>query len=393
MVAVRGILGQKKALATVDRLIDRGKRGQAILFTGPAGIGKFALALHTARRFLCLSRHVTSESTSGRNGQSACGTCFSCRSIARLNHPDLLLVFPFPNLAGESKRNTVFHFSNPSSSDAMFSEETQNEVQRFLEEKSADPYQIVAFKKKANIPVSVVKDLIKALTKRPAAGDRRAVVVCDIEQMAFGAADLFLKTVEEPPEDSLVILTTSKPHLLLPTLLSRTLRIALSPVAEELVRDYLEEKDVDGDVDFYVRYSFLSPGLALKAYSEDIRNQRDEMWQILSKFIKTRFLPETIEEIRRRYPFGGAYEDARNDFELLERLLRDIYVVKMGLETELVNIDIKNEIISCARSAPPAEILRKWSAALAKASRVHGVNNVFADTAFVGAFIEFDRAG
>jgi len=144
-------------------------------------------------------------------------------------------------VASESKKNTLFHFSDPVNSNARFSDDTLDEVQRFLELKLNDPYQIVAFKKKGNIPVSVIKDLIKSVAKKPMLGQRRAIVICDIDQMAFGAADLFLKTVEEPPEDSLIILTTSKPQTLLPTLISRTTRLALSPVNEELIRAYLDK--------------------------------------------------------------------------------------------------------------------------------------------------------
>jgi hypothetical protein len=376
MVTVETILGQTRPLETVDRIIRLGKRGQAVLLTGRPGIGKFAMAIHMAYRFLC------------QDDNRGCGKCFSCRSISKFNHPDFLLVFPFPNISPESKKNTVFHFSDPVISDARYSNDTLDEVNKYLDEKSNDPYRIISFPKKGNIPVEVIKDLIRAIGKKPMLGERRAVVVCDVDQMAFGAADLFLKTVEEPPEDSLVILTSSKPHILLPTLLSRTLKIPLNPVSNDLIKSYLEKQGADGSYDFYIRFSSGSPGLALKAYEEDIVGRRDKLWKITSEFIEKRSLTKTTEALQRRYQRPD-YDAVRSDFDIMEKILRDIYISKLGLEKKLINIDIKDRIKNVARMAPSTGVLKRWFEILAKASKVHGVNNVSADIAFIGMFIEF----
>jgi len=380
MVTLDKILGQEKPLSAIDRIITQGKRGQAVMLIGRPGIGKFALANYMAARFLCA------------NDSSACGQCQSCRAIDRNSHPDFLQVFPFPNLASESKKNTLFHFSDPVTSDARFSDSATEEVNRFIEEKADDPYRVVSFKKKGNIPVSVVRDLIRAIGKRPMMGQRRAVVICDIDQMAYGAADLFLKTVEEPPEDTLIVLTTSQPHMLLPTLLSRATKITLSPVSDDLVKQYLTKHNIKSGTDFYIRYSGGSPGLALKACEEDLLTARDEQWKIVSNYITKRSLPGTVELLRRKYPWGGGYDEVRRDFEILEKLLCDLYMAKMGLDNNLVNIDIMKEIVNCASSAPAPEAMRQWFAILGKASRVSRINNVSADMAFIGAYIEFERA-
>jgi DNA polymerase-3 subunit delta' len=380
MVTLDKILGQEKPLEIIDRIIEQGKRGQALLLIGRPGIGKFALANYAAGRFLC------------QTNNSGCGKCISCRNLANQGHPDFLLVFPFPNVASESKKNTLFHFSDPANSDARYSNDTLEQVNSFLAEKADDPYRIVAFKKKGNIPVSVVKDLIRAISKRPMLGNRRAVVVCDIDQMAYGAADLFLKTVEEPPEDSLIILTTSQPQALLPTLLSRTTKICLSPISDRLVRKYLDNHGANEATDFFIRYGAGSPGLALKAFEDDLITKRNELWKIISHYIDNAPLPITIESLRRKYQWRNDFDEIRRDFDLFEKILRDIYIMKIGLDKSLINIDITSELSKCIQAAPSPVVLRDWFKILAKASRVHRVNNVSADIAFVGAFIEFDRA-
>jgi len=378
MAAIDQILDQKKPLKTIDRIIELGKRGQALLLSGRPGIGKFALARYAARRFLCLADN------------SGCGVCSSCRSIEKNSHPDFLLTFPFPNLAGEARKSTVFHFSDPISSEARFSNDSLSEVNRFLEEKAADPYRVITFKKKSNIPVEVVRDLIKAVAKRPLLGNRRAIIVCDVDQMAFGAADLFLKTVEEPPEDSLIILTTRATQALPPTLLSRTINIPMTPVASDQIRSYLKKQGAEGELEYYINYGAGSPGLAFQAYEDGLIERRDQLWQIFSEFLKERALPQAIEKLYQRYMWAD-FDEVRADFDILCKILRDVYIAKLGLDKNLINIDIKNIINSSARHAPAAGILQKWFAVLARASRVHQVNNVAADIAFVGAFIDFDR--
>jgi DNA polymerase III delta prime subunit len=380
MVTLDKILGQAKPLRAIDKIIGQSKRGQAILFIGRPGTGKFALANYLAARFLC------------QHDNSACSDCQSCRGIAKNNHPDFLLVFPFPNLASEAKKHTLFHFCDPVASDARYSDGTLEEVNRFLTEKADDPYRMVGFKKKGNIPVAVIKDLIRAIGKRPMFGQRRAIVICDIEQMAYGAADLFLKTVEEPPEDSLIILTTSQPHVLLPTLLSRTKRITLSPVNDQIIRKYLESHEVTEGLDFYVKYSGGSPGEALKACEDDLLAVRKDIWEIVSAYVSGQGLPFIIELLRLRYQWASNFEDIRRDFAILEKILRDIYIAKLGLDNGLINIDIRKEITDCAKTAPQPEVMRRWFTILGSASRVNRINNVAADTAFIGAFIEFDRA-
>ena len=379
MVAIAEILNQQKPLKTIDRIIELGKRGQALLLSGRPGIGKFALAHYASRRFLC------------QKDNAGCGACFSCRSIDKFAHPDFLLIFPFPNLAGDAKKNTVFQFSDPIDSDAKFSTDSLDEVSRFLEEKAADPYRVVTFKKKSNIPAVVVRDLIKAMAKRPMLGNRRVVVICDVDKMAFGAADLFLKTVEEPPEDSLIILTAPSTQSLPPTLLSRTMNIPLSPVAPAKIRDYLRNQGAEGELEFYINYAAGSPGLAFQAYEDGLIERRDDLWQIFSEFLKERSLPHAIEKLYQRYMWID-FDETRADFDILCKILRDVYVAKLGLDKNLLNIDIKSSIEKHARYAPAADVLQKWLAILARASRVHQVNNVAADIAFVGAFIDFDRA-
>ncbi len=206
-----------------------GNLSQSLLLVGRPGIGKFFLVTDIARVLLC------------ERDMSGCGKCSSCKEVNKLYHPDFPLLFPFPNLRPESRKMTVFPFSDPVSSGAKFSEDTHDEIERFKETKLSDPYAIVDFDKKENIPVELVKDLMRTLSRKPLRGQRRVAAVLDIDKMAFGAADLFLKTVEEPPVNTHVILTTSRPDLLMPTLLSRAHMIKVPPAPPDRLEEYLSD--------------------------------------------------------------------------------------------------------------------------------------------------------
>ncbi len=345
---------------------------------GPPGSGKFAAGIYLGRRFMC-----------PEGGSEDCG-CSCCRKVNSFNHPDFLLVFPFPNLAGESRKNTVFHFSDPVNSSAKYSDETLEEVRRFIEEKGADNYRVVTFEKKQNIPAEVVRDLIRAVARKPMLGDKRVVMVCDVEKMAFGAADLFLKTVEEPPEDTLVILTCSRPNLLQPTLLSRVIKFRMAPTSDEEIKKYLSQHELQF-AEFHIRCSMGSPGMARRAVEDELDKRRDALWNIVRNYVETGGLAQTIEKLHRHF-WRTDYEDVRNDFRLLTMILRDIYVCKFGLDNRLANADIDSEIKAVAGKAPEPSILRRWISAAVRAMCVHEVNNVSADMAFIGAFIEFHKA-
>ena len=379
MAAIGEIIEQSRPLAKVSRIIETGKRGQAIMLTGPPGIGKFALGSWLALRYLC------------QKDASGCGQCWGCRQAKSFRHPDYLLAFPFPNLSIESRKNTLFHFSDPVNSDARYSDDSLDEVNRFLAEKANDTYRIISFEKKQNIPVEVIKDLIRAIGKRPMIGQRRVVMVCEVERMAFGAPDLFLKTVEEPPEDTLIILTSARPHALPPTLLSRTIRIPLEPVSDKGVGDYLLSAGIAEPNDFYLRYAAGSPGMALKAVEDELLSRRDELWKVIIDYIEKGNLPRIIETLRRQR-FKSDFDDAKNDFALIHKILRDIYVAKIGLDKRIINTDINAEINRMAKIGPSPGALQAWMKSSAKAARVFEINNVSVDMALIGMFIEFDRA-
>lgn len=368
-----------KALSDSAR---NGSLSQSMLLVGRPGIGKFFLVMEIARALLC------------EKNMSGCGKCSSCREVNKLYHPDFPLLFPFPNLRPESKKMTVFPFSDPVSSGARFSEDTHEEIERYKETKLSDPYAIVDFDKKENIPVELVKDLMRSLSRKPLRGQRRVAAVLDIDKMAFGAADLFLKTVEEPPANTHVILTTSRPDLLLPTLLSRAHLIKIPPPPPGKLEKHLSEKlEINKhEASYLARISGGSPGMAIHLYESDITQRRDLVMIFFEKLLNRTDTNLLVDEVNQRYGLGRvSYDEVKLDFNIMESIIHDLYLMAENrLDNHIINVDIKKKFwdLQC----PDLEVLNTWKTCCTEIRQACLVNNVAAGTGMIFFYISCAKA-
>jgi DNA polymerase-3 subunit delta' len=173
------VLGQERAKLLVAAAFAPDRIGHAYLFTGPDGVGKTLLAQEAAQALLCRG-----------DGPRPCGACQDCRLFAHDSHPDFLLLQP----EGDSRV----------------------------------------------IKIKQVQDLIHTLSLMPVQGNRRVAILRDADALNEEAANALLKTLEEPPASALLILTSSRPRALLPTLRSRCQEIRFEPLSAGHVRAILE---------------------------------------------------------------------------------------------------------------------------------------------------------
>lgn len=200
----------------------RGALPASLLVEGRRGIGKQRIALWLAQLLLC----------SGE-GEHPCGKCTNCRYSFELVHPDLRWFFPRPRQSGadpavqdilddqaEAVRERVAAsglYAPPSGSDAIF--------------------------------VATVRALVQFAAYSPSVAKRKVIIVGDAERMvpqegADQAANAFLKLLEEPPADTTIILTSSEPGSLLPTIRSRVVSVRVAPLPNTAVAAFLENAAV-----------------------------------------------------------------------------------------------------------------------------------------------------
>jgi DNA polymerase-3 subunit delta' len=322
IMAIKDILDQEVVKKILQGALKEKRIAHSYLFTGPAGTGKWLTAVELAKAVNCL-----------KEGFDSCGECSACKKISRLVHPDLSLIFPLPPPSSGKK------------SKKEKEEEEQKNRTKFVEEKLANPYRIVRYEKPGSISIEEVRNVQKNLLYTPVEGRYKVLIVQEPEKMSLAAENCFLKTLEEPPGDSLLIFLSSEPEKLLPTIVSRCQRIRFKRIPEELIARRLEEV-FRLSKEKALHYARLSEGSLGTAFSltegnkEEIRLNGMEFLKLV--YNKDRIkLVEFIEQILKDYERESILEL----LNFLSGLLRDIYVFsETQKEEKFLNPDLRKEI-------------------------------------------------
>jgi DNA polymerase-3 subunit delta' len=201
-----------------------GRLPQSLLLHGPEGIGKQRLALWIGALVLCNTEA----------GIRPCGACPACRRIGALQHPDLHWFFPLARPTGSH---------TPEKLRRLFEDARNEEIAARREDPLAVPETDTA----AAIYLAMVDEIRARASRRPAVGHSSVFVIGDAERMvpqasSPEAANAFLKLLEEPPPDTLLILTSGRPGALLPTIRSRVLAVRVTPADPEEAADFLSRR-------------------------------------------------------------------------------------------------------------------------------------------------------
>jgi DNA polymerase-3 subunit delta' len=196
------VRGHDRLVADLRQNLALGRLPHAFLFVGPEGVGKHLFARTLAKALLCERAEPAAL--------EPCGTCPACLQVEAGSHPDLLL-------AG----------------------------------RPADKHEL---------PIQVIRDLCGELALRPMRGGRRIAIVDDADDLSEEASNAFLKTLEEPPPGSVLILLGTTPEAQLDTVVSRCRVLRFDPLPElELVR-ILMERGAAEDAEQALRLAQLGEG-------------------------------------------------------------------------------------------------------------------------------------
>lgn len=193
------LLGQDAAVRYLRTALRAGRFAHGCLLEGPQGVGKRTAAAILSRVLLCHHPPAADQ---------ACGECKSCRWLrdwrgGLSQHPDLLILWKSPNDRDGSRP--------------------------LRDEESL-------------IPLETIQYLSEQLHRAPLNGPRRVAIMPEAQRMCGGqaeAANAFLKTLEEPPASSSLILTSSRPESLLETIVSRLQPVRLRRLSTEAIREGL----------------------------------------------------------------------------------------------------------------------------------------------------------
>lgn len=211
-------------------MVDSNTLPHALVLEGIPGIGKLALAMALASYVHCENR---------REGEDSCGECPSCRLHRTLNHVDTIYSFP-----------VVKRGDNPVSADFM------DEFRKFVSESvfsDIERWTSMLNRAKSNtkpaIYVSESAGLIGRLAVTTKTSDYKIVVQWLPERLNESAANKLLKLVEEPFSDTLFIFVSNNPGDILPTIYSRTQRVAVKPYDDATITEWLRTSRMMDPVD------------------------------------------------------------------------------------------------------------------------------------------------
>ncbi len=294
------IIGNDGVKDVLRRHLAAGRVPNALLFAGPDGVGKKLFALELARAFICRSPL----------GAEACGECSACSRV------DTFII--------------------PESTD-----KTKDEFKKVFFGQHSDVGIVVAYKR--FILVEAIRDLEREAYFRPYEANARFFLIDDADKMNDGAANALLKTLEEPASTSHIILISSRPDSLLPTIRSRCQIVRFAPVETEKIEQFLtEERNIGSDdAKLTARLAFGSVGRGLSIELEKLKVQREILMGVLQDAIEKNdrvSLLQASEKLNDAKNKDG-FED---NLEILLTLIRDVWTLALGgTDKKIINIDLE----------------------------------------------------
>src|SRR5438094_2124920 len=209
--------------------IAAGRVRQAVRVEGPRGVGKERLALWLTQALVC-------ERAGGKAGAEAregCGECQPCKLVLNLSHPDVHWFVPLEltKKSGDADKQVEVV------EEALAAEMAARREQPLYEAPSG----------LASHGIAAVRLLLRRLALKPAMGSRKVFVIGDAERLvpqagAEAAANALLKALEEPPANTVFVLTATAPEALLPTILSRVVRVRAARLAASIVAAFAQQE-------------------------------------------------------------------------------------------------------------------------------------------------------
>ncbi|MEN6310429.1 MAG: DNA polymerase III subunit delta' [Acidobacteriota bacterium] len=297
-MAFKDIAGNARIKRILGLALERGRVPNSLIFSGPEGVGKTAMALTLAKTLNC-------QGSTPAPIVDSCDACPSCRAIDEGRHPDVMII--------------------------------EAEVK--------------------DIKIEQTRFLKQMAYLKPMMGKRRVFIIEDADKLNEASANSLLKVLEEPPLFSHIILVTASPFLIVPTILSRCRTLAFSPVGREEIEEILADRDYPEEQARIL--SLLVDGnleRALELDWDEVRALKDDAWTLFEMMLSGTNASRFLER------FGSlaksAQEDFRQTLELFSSFSRDILLVELGGDTRLLlNPDFEPRLREAAERLPAERAL------------------------------------
>ena len=304
---------QQEEMKRLSAMHQKGRLPHALLFTGPEGIGLEDFTLVFTMRALCQSNNV--------NLEHACGDCKSCELFKAKSHPDLKLILP--------------------------------------EEKGK------------MIRVDQVRELINYVSFKSFSGNIKIVIINPADAMNRSTANALLKTLEEPPTQSMLILLTHRPSVLPVTIRSRCQKINFKPTYDKAANDWLDInlKNPQLSSSLLLRLARGGPLKAIELMREDYLSSRHELLEDLDALDKQNTDPVKI--VARWQNLG-----AENTVSCLMQIINDLVRLKLCSDkATIINLDLREDLQGLTNTLDLLKLMRGYDFILLKYKELKGPMN------------------
>lgn len=291
MMRFESFIGNQKIIERLRTKLREGRFPHGLIFSGPQGIGKHTCALMLAKALNCNNAPAS----------GFCDECSSCRKIASGTHPDITTV-------------------------SVEEDATQ-------------------------IKIGQIRHVLSLLALQPLEGRNKVFIIDPADLLNTEAANALLKGLEEPPENSFLVLITVNVHELLLTVRSRCQVYNFTPLTLDEIRQH-------GTTDeLAVRWSQGSIGRARSLDIERIKSERELLLDFLETVLNAR--EEQFQDLLAvSAELGRGKQDFDSRMAILSVLIADVLYLRESLSDKLVNVDLRDRLEEIAKQNSIERLLK-----------------------------------
>lgn len=332
------IIGQENVIDKLKTVYKTGKVAHAYLYYGPAGTGKDAAAIEFAKLLNC---------TSVKNTNEACDECENCIKISSLRSEYLQLITALP--AGKSDESDLGTVEKLAASD----------FDAYLEQislKSENPYHRISLANANNIRISSIRELVSKIYLTAKAGIKKVFLISEAEKMRQEAANALLKVLEEPPKNSVIILTTSKVNSLPQTIIGRCQNLHFEPLTNLQIQEKLSGSGgyTKKQTEIASKLSFGSYTRAVELLDTGIDDIRNAAIQYLVALLKDDYAEMVL--ISRNISAKNDREKTKYFLFFLNIWFRDLLNMRFNRAEDIANIDMEDRLRKLNSNYPNVDI-------------------------------------
>lgn len=333
MTPLNDVCGQETVKKILLNSLNRNRLASTFLFHGDDGVGKWPTAIALAALVNC-EKPLIDQSGSVLD---ACGECRNCNQILNLSFSELYLALPLPPHKNEAEAIEL--------------------NLEFIQQKKTEPYKIISSTRQMTIPIDVARQIKRKTAIKPPEGIRRVILFYQMEKMLPSSADSLLKLIEEPPPETIIILTTRDPESLLPTIQSRAQKIRFRPVSTAEISGYLADRyGIASDrAEFFSRLAEGSIGRAINSIDDGGESSTRQVSFLVFKALFQKDNPAAAATL---YEFINP--NNRGEVEQIlsfwQSFLSDLILLRYSRDSsELLNTDLAGELENIANRITGAE--------------------------------------